>query len=99
MAAPIFELDPNTQMKIRWSAVLERLLEAESWPQDTIVPEDVYQDLVEYANKQAMMEKLVEMGATGAKAIPSLQKPTESNSPLAELSRATPEGALVRAVA
>lgn len=82
-ASPLFELDPMVRHKIRAEVVMEHLLEENKFYQDAIVSDDEYKEiLAAIAQKEAMAEA-VQMGTEVAKAIPSVTKDVEPNSPLA----------------
>ena len=82
-AQPVIDLDPLVRHKIKAEVVLEHLLEANKFYQDAIRDDDEYKEiLAALAQKEAMAEG-VQMGTEVAKAIPSVSKDIEPNSPMA----------------
>ena len=82
-ADPVFALDPMVRHKIKAEVVMEHLLEENKFYQDAIRSDDEYKELLAaIAQKQAIAEG-VQMGTEVAKAVPSVSKDVEPNSPLA----------------
>ena len=82
---PILEIDPMARHKIKADKLVEFLLEEAKFPQDLINDDDEYQDIINAIVQQQMQEKMVEMGTNVAKAVPSVSKDVEPNSPIAGL--------------
>ncbi len=82
-AEVIFAADPLVRHKIKWSVLLERVLEENKFFQDAIVSEDEYEDILNALAQQQAIKEGIAMGGEVAKAIPSVSKDIEPNSPLA----------------
>lgn len=82
-AEPVIALDPMARHKIKAEIVMEHLLEENKFYQDAIRSDDEYREiLTAIAEKEAMAER-VQMGIEMAKAVPSVTKDIEPNSPAA----------------
>lgn len=88
-ADPIFERWPETKYKVKASMLVEKVLEDLNFPQDCIVPEDEYQEYLAVLAQQEQEDRQLEQAERIAKAIPSVSKDVEPNSPLAALTGAT----------
>jgi len=81
----VFERQPETLHKLKWSQVLEHLLESQNFRQDDIVSEDDYQEIVAAARQRHMQQELAEALPKVSQAAKNLQGATEKGSPLAQL--------------
>jgi len=81
----IFAADPLVRHKIKWEVLLERTLEENKFFQDAIRSDDEYQEILNGLAQQEAIKEGIAMGGEVAKAIPSVSKDIEPNSPLALL--------------
>jgi len=82
---PVVKIDPMVVHKIKAEDLAEYILEEHKFPQDLIRSDEEYQDIKSAIAQQAMLDKNVRMGTEMAKAIPSVSKDVEPNSPIAGL--------------
>lgn len=83
------EIDPMSVHKVKAHKALEFALEELKWPQDLINDDDEFEAIVSAIAQQQMLEKGVQMGTEVAKAVPSVGKAIEENSPVAGLLEAS----------
>lgn len=88
-AAPIFEIWPQTKYKVRASMLVEKVLEDMNFPQDEIVPEEEYQEIMNQIAQAEQQDRQLEQFERAAKAVPSISKDVEPDSPIAALAGAT----------
>jgi len=88
MASPIFEMAPESKQVIRWTDLVERILEGGDFPQDVIVPKEEreaaiasLQDNVRQQQQLGQMEQMAGM-------VPQLQGETAETSPLRAIAEA-----------
>lgn len=81
-------LDPMMLHKVRLARAMEKDLESIRWPQDAIVPEDEYNDLLAAIAEAEAQERQAEQAAAMADAVPKLSDAVEDGSVLANLSEA-----------
>ena len=81
--APLVEFDPMVRHKIKAEVVAEHLLEENKFFQDAIRSDDEYREIIAAIAQKEAMAQAVQMGTEVAKAIPSVSKDVEPNSPLA----------------
>lgn len=86
---PIRDEWPETKFKVRAGMLTEKVLENMNFPQDCITPKDEYEDIQAELAAQQAEDRRLEQAERIAKAIPSVSKDVEENSPLAALTGAT----------
>jgi hypothetical protein len=77
------QLDPMLTKKARLSVAMEKDLESIRWPQDAIVPEDEYQDILAAIAEAEAQDKMVEQGLSAAGAAKGVSGPVDESSILA----------------
>jgi hypothetical protein len=85
---PFINLDPMSARKIKAEVAIEHILEKNRFIQDAITSQEEYDEYVRAAAQQQQMREAVQLGTEVAKAIPSVSKDIEKNSPIALLSGA-----------
>ncbi len=84
-AEPIFEVWPETKLKVRASILVEQVLEDMNFPQDALVGEDEYQERIAEMAALEAEDRQLDQAERIAKSIPSVSKDVEPDSPLAQL--------------
>jgi hypothetical protein len=88
MASPIFEIAPESKQAIRWTDLVERILEGGDFPQDVIVPKEEREAAIAAMQQEvAQQNMLAKMNQVGDM-VPKLQGETPENSPLRAISEA-----------
>jgi hypothetical protein len=82
MAAPIFEMAPDSKVAIRWDDLVEKILEAGDFPQAVIVPKEEREEALAALSAERQQTKMIENMSAMADAVPKLQGDTGENSPL-----------------
>ena len=81
-AEPIFNADQNTLNKIRWSKMLEYVMEEGNLPQGMLVPEDEYKALIETLEQRLAQAEMAEQAPKVTQAVKNLQGTSEEGSPI-----------------
>lgn len=84
----VFQAQPETLHKLKWSQILEHLLESQNFRQDDIVSEEEFVQIVEGVRQRAMQAEMAEMAPKMTQAAKNLQGKTEKGSPMAMLTGA-----------
>lgn len=82
---PILEVYPMAKHKIKGEELVEFLLEEHKFPQDLIRSEEEFDEYVSAIVEEQIRQQGIEQGVEVAKAIPSVTKDIEPNSPVAGL--------------
>jgi len=82
---PVLKIDPMVVHKIKAEELAEYILEEHNFPQHLIRNDDEYQEIVSAIAQQAAEDRMLQMGVEAAKAVPSVSKDVEPNSPIAGL--------------
>ena len=88
MAAPIFELAPESKQAIRWGDLVEKILEGGDFPQEVIVPKEQRDQALAAMQEEAQQAKMIERMGAMADMTPKLQGETSEKSPLRAISDA-----------
>jgi hypothetical protein len=83
--APILEIAPEVRYKYRWDVMAEKLSEQGGLWQECIVPKDEYKEFIAELAREEAEERQLDQAERIAKAIPSVSKSVEKDSPLAAL--------------
>lgn len=83
------KIDPMVRHKIKAEVLVEHLLEENKFFQDAIRSDDEYKEIVAAIAQKEQEQEAMQLGVEMAKAVPSVSKDVEPNSPLAALTGAT----------
>jgi hypothetical protein len=88
MAGPIFETAPESKQAVRWTDLVERILEGGDFPQDVIVPKEEREAAIAAIRAQQAQQQMIANMGEMANMVPQLQGETPDNSPLKAISEA-----------
>ena len=82
-AAEIIAIFPEARHKYRPSVIIDKINEAVDFPQDAVVPEDEYEDILAAENAALIQQQQAQQALEMAKAAPSVSGPVDETSILA----------------